>query len=200
MSWASRYSLVAAIYLNARGFAYVIFEGPLSPLDWSIVEVRGKDRKEKVLARVNSILARYMPDALVLQNMSESGTHRPHRIRRLNESIAGAARDAGISISSFSRAEIRQHFAYVGSSNTKDAIAQTIAKHIPAFERFLPKPRKPWESEGARMGLFAYRANDAVAILVRFLCCIHPFCSIMSAASHSTRRQPRSFGLVYSHL
>lgn len=162
MTWASRYNLVAAIYLNARGFAYVIFEGPLSPLDWSIVEVRGKDRKEKMLARVNSIFARYMPDAVVLQNMSESGTHRPHRIRRLNESIAGAARDAGISISSFSRAEIRQHFVYVGS-NTKDAIALTIAKHIPAFERFLPKPRKPWESEGARMGLF-----DAAALAVVF--------------------------------
>jgi hypothetical protein len=37
------------------------------------------------------------------------------------------------------------------------------AKHIPAFERHVPPPRKPWMSEDARMGLF-----DAAALALIF--------------------------------
>jgi len=29
-----------------------------------------------------------------------------------------------------------------------------MAKSIPVFERYLPSPRKPWQSEDARMGMF----------------------------------------------
>jgi hypothetical protein len=35
-----RYSFVMAIYPNTRGFAFVLFEGPLSPVDWQAVEIR----------------------------------------------------------------------------------------------------------------------------------------------------------------
>ena len=43
-------------------------------------------------------------------------------------------------------------------------IAETIAKHIPAFDRYLPPPRKPWMSEDPRMAVF-----DAVALALTFL-------------------------------
>jgi hypothetical protein len=86
-----RPSLVTAIYLNSRGFAFALFEGPTAPLDWEIVEVRGKEKREKLLARVDAVFARYRPEVVVLQNMSERGTHRPHRIRRLNETITERA-------------------------------------------------------------------------------------------------------------
>jgi hypothetical protein len=58
----------------------------------------------------------------------------------------------------FSRAEVRAVFSYLGIT-TKQAIAEAIAKHIPALERYLPPIRKPWMPEDARMGLF-----DAVAL------------------------------------
>jgi hypothetical protein len=35
--------------------------------------------------------------------------------------------------------------------------------HIPAFERYVPPPRKPWKSEDARMGIF-----DAAALALTF--------------------------------
>jgi hypothetical protein len=35
----------------------------------------------------------------------------------------------------------------------KQIIAEAIARHVPAFERYVPPPRKPWMSEDARMGL-----------------------------------------------
>jgi len=57
---------------------------------------------------------------------------------------------------------VRRQFSYLGSV-TKHSIALAIAKRIPAFERFLPRPRKPWQSEDARMGIF-----DAAALALTF--------------------------------
>ena len=88
-----RSSLITAIYLNSRGFGFALFEGPAAPLDWGTVEIRGKDKREKLLARVDAVFARYRPDLVVLQDMSEHGTHRPHRIRRLNETIVNGCPD-----------------------------------------------------------------------------------------------------------
>jgi hypothetical protein len=162
MTRSERYTLVAAIYLNSRGFAFVLFEGPLAPRDWGAVEARGKDKRARLLARIDGLLSRYKPDVLVLQNTSHNGTHRPHRIRHLNEAVAETAERYGLQVLSFSRAEVREHFAYLGSV-TKDTIAAAIAKRIPAFERFVPPPRKLWKSEDARMGIF-----DAAALVLTF--------------------------------
>ena len=161
MTWSNRYKFVIAIYLNSRGFAFVLFEGPLAPRDWSIVEARG-DKREKIVTRVSSLFARYRPDAVVLQDMSQAGTHRPHRIRHLNEAITKVAERYELPTVFVSRSEVRQRFAYLGAV-TKDTIASAVAKHIPAFERFLPPPRKPWKSEDARMGIF-----DAAALALTF--------------------------------
>jgi hypothetical protein len=150
-----------AIHLNSRGFSFVIFEGELAPLDWSTVELRGNEKRERALVRINALLARFKPNVVVLQDMSESNT-RPLRIRSLNEAIAGLAKRYTLPTFYLSRAAVRQQFAYLGTA-TKDAIAMASAKHIPAFERFLPRPRKPWESEDARMGIF-----DAAALALTF--------------------------------
>jgi hypothetical protein len=42
-------------------------------------------------------------------------------------------------------------------------MAEVIAKHIPAFVRYVPPPRKPWMSEDARRELF-----DAAALALVF--------------------------------
>ena len=162
MTQTSRYNLVAAIHLNSRGFGFVLFEGPLAPLDWGVAEARGKEKRETLLARVDALFARYQPNVIVLQDMSERGTHRPHRIRHLNEAVVELAEKYGFPVLFFSRAEVRQCFAYLGAV-TKDTIAGGIAKHIPAFERFLPPLRKTWKSEDARMGIF-----DAAALALTF--------------------------------
>jgi hypothetical protein len=162
MTLPRRYRLVLAIYINSRGFAFVIFEGHMAPLDWSAVEVRGKDKQERTIRRASSLLSRYMPDVLVLQDMTERGTRRTHRIRRLNDDIAERAEDFCIPVASFSRDQVREGFRHLGAI-TKDTIAAEIARNIPAFERFLPPRRKIWESEDARMGIF-----DAAALALTF--------------------------------
>jgi|SRR5665213_489016 len=159
----ARYNLVLAVYPSARGFAFVIFEGPFSPVDWSTREIRGRHKNQRCLLGIAAVLERYQPDVLVLQDMSPSGTPRAYRMRELNASIAELAEDRGIPVRMFSRAQVRAAFEPFGLTS-KHFIAETIAKHIPAFDRYLPPPRKLWMSEDARMALF-----DAVALALTFL-------------------------------
>jgi hypothetical protein len=162
MKTRKRYNLVLAIYPSTRGFAFVVFEGPLSPVDWSAREVRGQNKNQRCLVGIAAVLERYQPDALVLQDMSLTGTRRAHRLRELNACIGELADERGIPMFTYSRAQVRKAFEPFGLTN-KHFIAEAIAKHIPAFDRHLPPVRKPWMSEDARMGIF-----DAAALVLTF--------------------------------
>jgi hypothetical protein len=162
MNKLRRYALVLAVYLNTRGFAFVLFEGHLSPVDWGVKEMRGGKKHSRCLAGVATILDRYEPDILVLQDTSETGTPRTRRIRILNAAIGALASSKAIPVYRYSRVVVLAAFSYLGVCN-KEIIADVIAKHIPAFERYIPPIRKQWMSEDARMGLF-----DAAALALVF--------------------------------
>ena len=162
MKTSRRYELVLAIYPNTGGFAFVLFEGSLSPVDWGVTAVRGLCRNDRCLQIIERMFVRHEPDALVLQDTSPTGTRRARRITKLNAAILKLAELNNIPIYTYSRASVRNAFSYLGSPS-KHAIAETIAKHIPAFERYVPPRRKPWMTEDARMGLF-----DAAALILTF--------------------------------
>ena len=71
-------------------------------------------------------------------------------VTELNAEIAGLAKSRGIPVYAYSRDEVRRAFGDFGFLN-KQRLAELIGKHIPAFERYVPPPRKPWMSEDARM-------------------------------------------------
>jgi Holliday junction resolvasome RuvABC endonuclease subunit len=154
--------LVLGIYPNSRGFAFALFEGQLAPVDWGVIEIRGKRKNRQCLQRIAVMFGRYQPDALVLQDMSEQPSGRARRIRHLNEAIEVLAGTQGIPVFAYSRAQVRQRFEHENFAS-KQTIAESIARHIPMFERFVPPPRKLWKSEHARMGLF-----DAAALVLTF--------------------------------
>jgi hypothetical protein len=145
--------LVLAVYLSARGFAFVIFERPESPVDWGIKEMRRKDKNERCITAIGQIIDRYRPGVLVLQDTSLHGTRRVHRIRRLNLAITKLAETLAVKVITFARRQVMQAFANV-EVGTKRQLAEAIAIHIPEFERYLPPVRKPWMSEDSRMSLF----------------------------------------------
>jgi len=153
---------VLAVYLSTRGFGFVLFEGPLSPVDWGVKDVRRSGKNDACLLAIAKMLERYRPGILVLQDTSERGTPRARRIRHLNVAIAELAESVGIERIAFSRSEVMRAFANVGALN-KRQVAETIARKIPAFERYLPPVRKPWMSEDSRMSLF-----DAAALALTF--------------------------------
>lgn len=153
----SRSKLIMAVYPNARGFAYVVFDGPLSPVDWGISDLRGAEKKEACVRRVDKLLKVLSPDVLALRDPAGLD-RRCGRLCMLIPMIEGAAKDRGIATTRVSRREIQRTFAFLGSP-TRSTIVQTIAKHIPIFDRYVPPQRKIWQSEDRRMGLF-----DAVAL------------------------------------
>jgi hypothetical protein len=163
MIFRRRYDLVFAIYPQSRGFAFVLFEGRLVPVDWGVFEARGANKNARCLMRIASLLALHTPDVLVLQDTSERGTHRVHRIQELNRRTAELAEERGALVRSYSRAQVVEYFSQKGAT-TKQKIAETIAKHIPAFDLYVPPARRPWMSENARMGIF-----DATALAWMFL-------------------------------
>jgi hypothetical protein len=158
MNGIRRYALVLSVYLNARGFAFVLFQSSLSPFDWGVKEVRGRRKHSRCIAKFITIIGRHEPNILVLQDTSPNGTRRVRRVTKLNATIAALAEGRGIPVYAYSRENVHEAFGYLGAVN-KQTIAEAIAKHIPAFERYVPPPRKPWKSEDARMGLF-----DAAAL------------------------------------
>ena len=91
MIYRRRHDLVFAIHIQSRGFAFVLFEGWLAPVDWGVYDARGADKNARSLIRINSLLELHSPDVLVLQDMSERGTRRARRIRELNRRAAELA-------------------------------------------------------------------------------------------------------------
>lgn len=157
-----RHALVLSIYLNSRGFSFVLFEGHLSPFDWGIREIRGPRKLKGCFQRITQLLDQYAPEALVIQDTSKQGTERARWISDVNASIAALANKREIPVFAYSRDQVQGAFKCYQCPN-KQRLAELIAKHIPAFEQYVPPPRKPWMSEDRRMGLF-----DAAALALTF--------------------------------
>lgn len=148
---------VLSIYLTTRGLGFVLMDAPLSPIDWGTREVRGKNKNAICLAKVAALLEAHQPDVLVLEDANGKEARRATRIRRLSQSIDSLANDQAISLARLSRREVKRCFERFGA-RTHYEIAMAIAKRIPAYERFLPPPRKLWMSEDPRMSIFAAAA------------------------------------------
>src|SRR5438105_2187953 len=123
MNHPRRYALVLSIYLNSRGFAFVVFEGPLSPFDWGVREVRAPEKQKGFLAKIVCILDRYRPDVLVLEDTSPEKTRRAQRLVNLNASLAKAAAISKIPVFAYSREEVYSAFRSIGFLN-KQTLAQ----------------------------------------------------------------------------
>jgi hypothetical protein len=149
-----RRKLVLAIHLQTRGFAFVLFEGWNTPIDWAVQDIRGLDKNARCLKRIEALFELHNPDVVILQETSEDDTRRAMRIRNLNRTIGYLAESYGIAVRTYARSEVRHSFVeYYGATNKK-MIAETIAKEIPDLSLYVPPPRKPWMSEHTRMGIF----------------------------------------------
>ena len=162
MSIRSEFGFVLGVYPNSRGIAFAIFEGPGCLIDWGMRGARSYSR-EGLVAAVGRLVEQYWPPIIVLQEMSALGARRSERMQALNEAIKRYAEERGVPVSCHSRSEVHEAFASMGA-RTKAAIANAIAARVPALERYLPPPRKPWMSEHPNMGIF-----DAAALALTFL-------------------------------
>ena len=149
--------LVLAVAPTPRGFAFVLFEGPLAPFDWGRVKITAKPKNARILRRVERVIRRYHPDVRVLENI-KGDPKRPKRAQALALALVHLAETNGVNVVHFDRAAIRLCFSGFGAK-TKPEIAHAIAAQIPAFKPMLPPIRKLWMSEDERQSLF-----DAAAL------------------------------------
>jgi hypothetical protein len=147
---------VLGFHPTSRGFGWVLFEGPYTPIDWGLVSA-GADKNASCLRRLNRLLDRLAPEALVLEAYDGETTRRARRIAELCVSVQRAADERGIETFLYSRADIREAFAEV-RARTRRQIAEAVARHFEAFRHRLPRPRRPWDSEDPAEALFAAAA------------------------------------------
>src|SRR5665213_3551827 len=82
--------LVLAIHPTSKGFGWVLFEGPLVPVDWGIASAK-VNRSAQCMARFKQLVDQYQPSALVLEKFGEGESRRGDRIRELAQTMHGFA-------------------------------------------------------------------------------------------------------------
>src|ERR1700737_3070214 len=124
---AQREKLVLALYLQTRGFAFVLFQGWATPIDWAVQDIRGLDKNARCLKRIDALFDLHSPDVVVLQETSADDTRRATRIRTLNRNIDYLAERHGIGVVTYGRTEVRHSFAEFYGATNKIMVAETIA-------------------------------------------------------------------------
>jgi hypothetical protein len=142
---------VLAIDPTNQGFAYAVLEGPERLVASGLVPVRSKSKQE-YLEKVESLLWRYFPHLLVIEEGRKPGPSKKSRARRTIRQIEAFAKDRGMPVQKISRADVK--FIFSGAAKNKREIAVIISRFFPELEGRLPRVRKPWMSEDERMNIF----------------------------------------------
>lgn len=154
--------LTLAIHADRKGFGWVAFEGPFAVHDWGLHRAR-RNKNLVCLTRVEQILAKLNPEAVVLEAYEAPQARRAIRITLLMRAVAALAADRGATVAVYSRSDVSACFLDVGA-RTRDEIAAAVVRHVDAFRHRLPKRRKSWQAEDERMALF----NAAALVLTHY--------------------------------
>ena len=152
-------SFILAIYPSARGFAFVVFEGPDSPFDWGTKEFRGSDKNAHSLSAITELVERYRPDAIVIEDFAEDGARRSSRIRRLYRSIVQLAQTECIDLFRYSKTQVRHCFGAVRRHDQVRHRDRDCKTHSGIRPSPPARSEKIWMSEDERQNLF-----DAAAL------------------------------------
>lgn len=143
----------------SRGFGFAVIEDRDLLIDWGVVQVWSKNKKELV-ARVDAYIDRYRPVFFVTERVNKGKSRK--RAREITTLLAGHAALRHLIVITVTREAVRRLFQTTGT--TKFEIALAITKNFPELASRLPRKRKPWMSEDERMNLF-----DAVAFALTAL-------------------------------
>lgn len=147
--------LIFALHATARGFGYVVFEGPFAPHDWGTVGARG-DKNATCLRKLEKMLDHFCPETLLLEE-AKSVANRSARITRLYQAVVGLCHARSIDVAVYTLGDIKACFAGAGARTRQD-IAETVARQITAIGHRMPRKRKQWQSEDRRMSMFCAAA------------------------------------------
>lgn len=152
---------VLSIDPTTKGFGFVVLDGPDRLIDWGSAFVRG-DKHQGSLRRVTKMLDYHSPEVLVLEDEEGDGSRRCARVRKLLRATRTLAAKRKIAVGAIAPAAVKKMFAEVGATN-KDHIAAEVAVRYPELAPWLPPPRRIYDAEHHRMGMF-----DAAAFGMTF--------------------------------
>lgn len=130
----------------------MLFEGPSSPFDWGVKEIRAY-KNVRTVAEVKRLIDRYRPEVLVIEDTTGKHSRRSARIRKLHRMLTHLSAAEFVDLHRCSRSEVKACFASVGAV-TRHEIAKAIATQIQAFVPHIPRRRRQWMSEHPRESLF----------------------------------------------
>jgi Holliday junction resolvasome RuvABC endonuclease subunit len=156
---------VLTIDPSEMGFGFAVLEGPRNLIDWGLKVTIGKGTKSTQknndsIKRIEELIERYEPDAIVTEDYLGEGGHRCNRMRRLIERIKVLASLERIPNPTYSKAKLRKTFLAFDIHNKSQRSVQ-LAEWFPELASHVPKYRKAWMAEDNRMSIF-----DAVALAV----------------------------------
>jgi hypothetical protein len=151
---------VLAIDPTSRGFAFAVLEAPAFLVDWAerIVPARSGG----LLHKVDELLSRYAPDLLVIEDLAVPGARRRKRAGKEIRSIELLALTRGLSAERVSRLAVIDAFV---PAKSKFEVALRLAESFPTLAERLPRKRRAWMTEDARMNIFDALGFAAAAII-----------------------------------
>ncbi|NKE66869.1 hypothetical protein RAMLITH_13650 [Ramlibacter sp. RBP-2] len=131
----------------------MLFDSPRGLQDWGRRDT-GKDvTGAKAADGIKELMLRHRPDVVVICDPDDRRGPGAMRVKRIHKAIAKPVSDVGAKLAIVSRRDVRIAFAQFGAINKQD-IADAIGRRIEALSIRVPPPRKKWEGEDKRMGLF----------------------------------------------
>lgn len=138
---------ILAIDPTSQGFAYAVLEVPAHLLYWGSKEATTKSTVQKV----GALLSYHQPDVLMLEDLAAKGARRRKRARKEIQAIERLARRRGVKVEHVARLAVQNAFA---PGKSKYEVAVRLAEIFPVLAPRLPRRRKAWTTEDARMNIF----------------------------------------------
>ena len=147
---------VLGLHPTSRGFGWILFDGPLSAFDWGAPHP-SRDKHDACLSRLRKLLTHYRPTIVTLEHFEGVDSRRAPRIRELGTAMIALARESGSEVAVYPRNAISRTFATTATQTRQD-IAELVAREIAQLRSYLPRPRKLWEGEHSSLAIFCAAA------------------------------------------
>ncbi len=140
---------ILAIDPTSRGFTFAVLEAPAFLADWGERIIPAKTGG--LLRKVEDLLTHHQPAVLVVEDVAAKGCRRRKRAREEINRMEQLALARGVRVERASRLAVLDTFA---PGESKYEAALRLAETFPALAERLPRRRKAWMTEDARMNIF----------------------------------------------
>jgi hypothetical protein len=149
---------VLAVDPFSRGVGFAVLEGPEHLIDWGL-KTTGRADNEKAIRATLALIARFQPDVLAVEDSDAAGSRRGGRVQQLLDRIV-SAKSPRLPVRLVNRSQLSA-IGPLPQASTKYGRARLLVECFPELQPSLPRFRKPYMSEDARMAIF-----DAVSFAV----------------------------------